>query len=412
MILITPLLDYSVTPDSLLAEMWQSVAPVYPLLGLCGGYALVMFFNPLRQTLGDGFRCIGRYKRIWLTFALLGFGYFVFQFATFTPIRNWADLDPNQVVSLPNWYWPRFVEIWRETPLPALEGVAGIFDNATTTYPLSIVAAVLMIINWRGLHGALLHALRKRYRLWSYFIYVILLLSALASLFKPIVFWRLPEWSGLVSAAGLLRISATVDTVAFIFEYLFGVYIQVYLITVCLAWIKGVSFEEGELFRFAMRRFSYVLEWAGIVVVVSTLVVRLPLLLAYFTNIPGVLDYLPIERVFMSGLIIAFCSVQISLALHNETLSDAIRAHGRFILENVGRFAWFLIICGIHFLGIMICDAIARSAIADRLGALFIWKFIFACLRGIVTGWLLASWVCLFRQCESGRANQEKWIQY
>jgi hypothetical protein len=412
MILITPLLDYSVTPDSLLAEMWQSVAPVYPLLGLCGGYALVMFFNPLRQTLGDGFRCIGRYKRIWLTFALLGFGYFVFQFATFTPIRNWADLDPNQVVSLPNWYWPRFVEIWRETPLPALEGVAGIFDNATTTYPLSIVAAVLMIINWRGLHGALLHALRKRYRLWSYFIYVILLLSALASLFKPIVFWRLPEWSGLVSAAGLLRISATVDTVAFIFEYLFGVYIQVYLITVCLAWIKGVSFEEGELFRFAMRRFSYVLEWAGIVVVVSTLVVRLPLLLAYFTNIPGVLDYLPIERVFMSGLIIAFCSVQISLALHNETLSDAIRAHGRFIRENAGRFAWFLIICGIHFLGIMICDAIARSAIADRLGALFIWKFIFACLRGIVTGWLLASWVCLFRQCESGRANQEKWIQY
>ena len=412
MILINPLFHSSVTPDSLLAEMGQSLAPVYPLLGLCAGYALVMFFNPLRQSLGDGFRCIGRYKRIWLTFALLGFGYFVFQFATFTPFRNWADLDPNQVVSLPNWYWPRFVEIWRETPLPALEGVAGIFDNATTTYPLSIVAAILMIINWRGLHGALLRALRKRYRLWSYFIYAILLLSALASLFKPIVFWRLPEWSGLVSAAGLLRISATVDTVAFIFEYLFGVYIQVYLITVCMAWIKGVSFEEGELFRFAMRRFSYVLEWAGIVVVVSTLVVRLPLLLAYFTNIPGVLDYLPLERVFMSGLIIGFCSVQISLALHNETLSDAIRAHGRFIRENAGRFAWFLIICGIHFLGIMICDAIARSAIADRLGALFIWKFIFACLRGIVTGWLLASWVCLFRQYESGRANQEKWIQY
>jgi hypothetical protein len=412
MILTTPLLQNSIPPDSVLAEMWQSVARVYPLLGLCGGYALVMFFNPLRQSLGDGFRCIGRYKRIWLTFALLGFGYFVFQFATFTPIRNWADLDPNQVVSLPSWYWPGFVEIWRETPLPALEGVAGIFDNATTTYPLSIVAAVLMIINWRGLHGALLRALRKRYRLWSYFIYLILLLSALASLFKPIVFWRLPEWSGLVSAAGLLRISATVDTVAFIFEYLFGVYIQVYLITVCLAWIKGVSFEEGELFRFAMRRFSYVLEWAGIVVVVSTLVVRLPLLLAYFTNIPGVLDYLPIERVFMSGLIIAFCSVQISLALHNETLSEAIRAHRRFIRGNVGRFGWFLIICGIHFFGIMICDAIVRSAIADRLGALFIWKFIFACLRGIVIGWLLASWVCLFRQCESGRANQEKWIQY
>jgi hypothetical protein len=385
---------------------------VYPLLGLCGGYALVMLFNPVRQALGDGFRCIRRFKRIWLTFTLLGFGYFVFQFATFTPIRTLADLDLNQVTSLPSWHWPRFLEIWRETPLPALEGVAGIFDNATTTYPLSAVAAVLMIINWRGLHGALLRALRKRYRLWSYFIYLILLLGALASLFKPIVFWRLPEWGGLVPAAGLLRISATVDAIAFIFEYIFGVYIQVYLIAVCLAWIKGVSFEEGELFRFAMRRFSYVLEWAGIVVVVSTLIVRLPLLLAYFTNIPGVLDYLPIERVLMSGSIIAFCSVQVSLALHNETLGEAIHAHGQFIRKNAVLLGWFLIICGIHFCFIMICDAIVRKAIADRLAALFIWKLIFACLRGIITGWLLASWVCLFRQRESGRVNQEKWIQY
>src|SRR6266516_6662059 len=392
--------------------MWQGVARVYPLLGLCGGYALLMFFNPLRQALGDGFRCIGRYKRIWLTFALLGFGYFVFQFITFTPIRNWADLDPNQIVSLPNWYWPRFVEIWRETPLPALEGVAGIFDNATTTYPLSIVAAVLMIINWRGLHGALLRALWKRYRFWSYFIYFTLLLSGLASLFKPIVFWRLPEWGGFLPAAGLLRVSATVDATAFIFEYLVGVYIQVYLITVCLAWIRGLSFEEGELFRFAMRRFSYVLEWAGIVVAVSALILRLPLVLAYFINIPRVLDYLPIARFLMSGLIIAFCSVQISLVLHNETLIEEMRAHIHFFQKNAGRLAWFLVICGIHFYGIMAFDAILRGAIADRLGALLLWKFSFVCLRGVVTGWLLASWVCLFRQCETGRIHQEKWIRY
>ena len=385
---------------------------LYGLLGLGGGYALVMFFNPVRRALADGFRCAGRYKRIWITFALLGFGYFVFQFVTFTPVRDWSDLDLAQIASLPQWYWPRFTEIWKETPLPALEGVAGIFDNATTTYPLSVVAAVFMLVNWRGLHGALVRALRKRYGFWGYLVYLILLLSALASLLKLIVFWRLPEWSGLVPAAGLLRISATVDATAFIFEYLLGVYIQVYLITVCLAWIKGVSFEEGELFRFAMRRFSYVLEWAGIVVAVSTLIVRVPLVLAYFTNIPGVLDYLPIARVLMSGLIIAFCSVQISLALHNETLIEAMRAHVQFVRQNAGRLGWFLTICGLHFLGIMICDAVIRSAIADRLGALFLWKFSFAFLRGMITGWLLASWVCLFRQCENRRINQEKWIQY
>jgi len=385
---------------------------VHPLLSLCGGYALVMLFNPVRRALLDGFRCIGRYPRVWLTFTFLGFAYFVFQFVAFTPIRGWTDLDLSQVASLPKWYWPQFVEVWRETPLPGLEGVAGIFDNATTTYPLSVVAAILMIINWRGLHGALLRALRKRYRFLGYLIYLVLLLRAVASLLKPIAFWRLPEWSGKVPAAGFLQISATVDAVAFIFEYLLGVYIQVYLITVCLAWVKGVSFEEGELFRFAMRRFSFVLKWAGIVVFVSMLIVRLPLLLAYFTSIPGVLDYLPLERAFMSGLIIAFCSVQISLTLHNETLSKAIRAHAQFIRQNPGRLGWFLIVCGIHFFFIMTCDAIVRSAIADRLAALFIWKFIFAFLRGIITGWLLASWVCLFRQCEARRVHEERWIQY
>jgi len=392
--------------------MLSSLPRVYPLLGLCGGYAIVMLFNPVREALRDGFRCIARFKRIWLTFVLLGFAYSVFQFATFTPIQNSADLDLNQVTSLPSWYWPRLAEVWRETPLPALEGVAGIFDNATTTYPLSVVAAVLMVVNWRGLHGALVRALRKRYRFWSYFIYLILLLSALASLFKPIVFWRLPEWGGAVPAAGLLQIFATVDAVAFIFEYLFGVYIQVYLITVCLAWVKGVSFEEGELCRFAMRRFSYVLKWAGIVVLVSTLIVRMPLLLAYFMHIPNVLDYLPLERVVMSGLIIAFCSVQISLALHNETLGAAIRAHRQFIGANAHRVGWFLFICGMHFFFIMACDAIARAAITDRLVVLFLWKCIFVSLRGLITGWLLASWVCFFRQCETDRIDWESRVRY
>ncbi len=392
--------------------MLSSLPRVYPLLGFCGGYAIVMLFNPVRQALRDGFRCIARFKRIWLTFVLLGFTYSVFQFATFTPIQTSADLDLKQVMSMPSWHWPRFAEVWRETPLPALEGVAGIFDNATTTYPLSVVAAVLMVVNWRGLHGALLRALRKRYRFGSYFIYLILLLSALASLLKPIVFWRLPEWGGMVPAARVLQVSATVDAVAFIFEYLFGVYIQIYLITVCITWIRGVSFEEGALFRFAMRRFSYVLKWAGIVVLLSTLVVRLPLLLAYFMDIPDVLDYLPLERVVMSGLIIAFCSVQISLALHNETLAAAIRSHRQFIRENAGRFGWFLLICGIHFFLLIASDAVVRGAIGDRLVALFSWKCIFVFLRGLITGWLLASWVCLFRQSETGRVEQESWIRY
>ena len=395
-----------------LAEIWQNMPRLYPILGFLCGYVIVLLFNPVRLALRDGFRCLLRYKRVWLTFVLLGFAYFVFQFSTFTPIQSTADVDLTQITSLANWHWPRFIDIWQEAPLPALEGVAGIFDDATTTYPLSAIAAVLMLINWRGLHGALVDALRKRFRFWGYLVYLIVLLSAIAALLKPVVFWALPIWGGLLPAAELLQISASVDAVAFIFEYLFGIYIQVYLIAVCFAWIRGLSFEEGELFRFGMRRFSYVLEWAGIVVLVSILIVRLPLLLAYFMNIPDVLDYLPIERVVMCGLIIAFSSVQISLALHNETLREAVRAHRDFIRNNLSRFGWFLLICGIHFFFLTTADAIVRGAIADRLIAMIIWKSIFVFLRGFITGWLLASWVCLFRRGETGQVYQQAWIEY
>jgi hypothetical protein len=392
--------------------MWSDVPRVYPWLGLCCGYAIVLLFSPIRLALRDGLRCITRFKRIWLTFVLLGFAYSVFQFATFSPLQRPSDLDFSQFFAPGSWEWPSFLEVWREVPLPALEGVAGIFDNATTTYPLSVLAAILLLINWRGLHGALFRALRKRYRVWGYAIYLVLLISVLATLLKPIAFWRLPEWGGVVPAARLLQLSATVDAVAFIFEYLLGVYLQVYLITVCLAWIKGLSFGESDLFQFAMRRFSYVLEWAGIVVIVSTMIVRVPLLLAYFMNLPGVLDYLPLERVIMSALIILFCSVQISLVLHNETLRAAVRAHWQFIRRNASRFGWFLLIAAQHFFFLIACDAIVRGAVADRVVAVIVWKIIYVCLRGLITGWLLASWVCLFRQCETARANQETWIRY
>jgi hypothetical protein len=385
---------------------------LYPVLGFLSGYIIVLLFNPVRLALRDGFRCLLRYKRIWVTFVLLGFAYFIFQFSTFTPIESFAQIDLTQLFSIANWHWPTFMEIWNEAPLPAVEGIAGIFDNATTTYPLSAVAAVMMLINWRGLHGAMVNALHNRFRLGGYLLYLILLFSAVAALLKPIVYWALPIWGGLLPEADVLQVSASIDAAAFIFEYLFGVYIQVYLIAVCFAWIRGLSFEEGELFRFAMRRFSYVLEWAGIVVLLSMLILRLPLLLAYFTNIPDVLDYLPIQRAVMCGLIIAFSSVQISLALHNETLREAFRAHREFIRNNLGRFGWFLLICGIHFFFLTTADAIVRGAIADRAIAMIIWKSIFVLVRGFITGWLLASWVCLFRRGETGHVYQQAWIEY
>jgi hypothetical protein len=385
---------------------------IYPLLGLIVGYILVMLANPLRLAFRDGFRCIARYERVWLTFALLGFAYFIFQFATFTPISSISEIDLRQILSIPSWNWPQLGDVWREAPLPALEGVAGTFDNATTTYPLSVIAAILLLFNWRGLHATLWRALRKLYGWWSILIHAVLLASVLAALGKPLLYWKLPAWNDQISTAHLLKISAAIDAVSFIFEYFVGIYIQVYLITVCLAWIKGLSFGERALFAFAVRRFSYVLEWSGIVVLVSFVVVRLPLLLAYFVNIPDVLDYLPLQRFFMSVFILLFCSVQISLVLHNESLRDAMGAHFQLLRRDLRRVVWFLLIGALNFFLILVLDAFIRAAIADRAMAMIVWRTVFVFIRALVTGWLLASWVVLFRQCETGRINQENWIRY
>jgi hypothetical protein len=59
-----------------------------------------------------------------------------------------------------------------------------------------------------------------------------------------------------------------------------------------------------------------------------------------------------------------------------------------------------------------LADVIIREAAVDRPLALMAWKVVFILARSFVTGWLLASWVSFFRQCEAGQVNREAWIQY
>src|SRR5213083_1618030 len=125
---ITPSLQHSNTSLHLLA-----LTRLYPIAGLLAG-----------------FRCIARYERVWLTFALLGFAYFVFQFVTFSSVPSPSEIDFAEIIAFSNWNWSPLADVWHEVPLPAIESVAGIFDNATPTYPLSALAAILFLVNWRG----------------------------------------------------------------------------------------------------------------------------------------------------------------------------------------------------------------------------------------------------------------------
>src|SRR4029453_15044139 len=175
-----PILQFSLPPSLL------------PLLGMLGGYVVVMLTSPVRVALRDGFRCIMRFKRLWLLFALLALAYAAFQFVVFSPLQSSADLRLEQFAFWESWHWPLFSQVWRESLLHMVESVAGIFDAAATTYPLSFLAALLLIFNWRDLHRSLIRALRKQFGRPGWLIYFGVLLSAFASLLKPLIYWQLP----------------------------------------------------------------------------------------------------------------------------------------------------------------------------------------------------------------------------
>src|SRR4051812_29414620 len=172
----------------------QTTSRIYPLIGVSVGFVLFFLGHPIWTALRDGFRCIARYERVWLVFALLGFAYFVFQFVTFGAVPSPSEINFREIVSITDWNWPPLSDIWRDAPLPTLEGLAGIFDNAATTYPLSALAAILFLVNWRGLNRTLWRALSKLYRWWSIPIYLVFLISTLAALLKPLVYWRFAAW--------------------------------------------------------------------------------------------------------------------------------------------------------------------------------------------------------------------------
>jgi hypothetical protein len=66
----------------------------------------------------------------------------------------------------------------------------------------------------------------------------------------------------------------------------------------------------------------------------------------------------------------------------------------------------------VHFFFLTVADAIVRGAIADRLVAKILWGLLYVFIRGFITGWLLASWVCLFRRGETGQVYQQTLIEY
>ncbi len=413
------------------------------LAGALGSYLLLMFTNPVRASLRDGFRCVRRYRKIWTILALFGFCYALFQLAlrifyfyvlseSERPSFEWSFVwafpqSPpriGEVHSLGDWWLvlrsdPRMLLI-KESALNAAEAVAGVFNNVITTFPFSAIAAILLIGNWENHHVTLRNALRKRFGRLGWLVYGAIMVCAVAATFKPVLFGpSLPVLNRVAPGLLLLRWFSFIDWLSFLFEYLFGVCVQIYLILMVYVWVRGLTFTPAHLLDFAIRRFSFVVKWAAVVMLVSALLIDLPRIYAllFHFNDPADVDrtftYIDwVARPLLALFLIAAATVQITLTFHSESLRKALRDHVSFLRRNWWEFLWFLLVAGLHFFLLNFVNQTIVLGFREESSATLIWNFVYPLLAAFVSGWLLATWVCVFKRCETGRLHPDDWIKF
>jgi hypothetical protein len=309
----------------------------------------------------------------------------------------------------------------RDAVLPAIESVAGIFNNLVSTFPLASVAAVLLLTNWDGHQMVLQRALRRRFAVWGWVAWAGILLGALAVIGK-VLLYAAPPILNLEGNLALLwfQWSPVIVWIAFLFEYFFGVCIQIYLILIGYCWVRGLTFDHPRLLDFAIRRFSYVLKWAAVVVILSSLFIDLPLILKNFSPFQtwltvddATLDRrVQLARAGLAGFLLIFPTMQITLTFHSESILKALHDHAQFLRRYWWRFGWFLILAGVHFYLFVALNLLLGRALGDGTAPGVAWSLLAPWLNGVVGAWLLASWVCIFRSCDHDRALQENWIKF
>jgi hypothetical protein len=340
---------------------------------------------------------------MWIWLSILGLVYLMFQVLqayqfgegdfSVKSLLYWPAIKPNNLGASAARAW-----------LPALEMLAGLFNQAVVSYPTSALAAFLFLINWRGYQMQLLRAAKGRFGRWWLAVYLGLVFCALAAFSKPIfslsIYWLNKYFDGFL----LLRVGAVIDWLSFQFEYLFGLVIQILLVVLTFVWIRGLNSEPGRTFEFALKRTVFAAKWAGVVLLASFLLIHLPLLISYwwitqqtdFTN--AVIHYIDqTARPLISVALILFCSIQISLILHNETLREAVHEHAQLARRHWFRMLAFLVVVGLHLFAFTWTNELIVQAFPKYSVPNLLFSALFTLGRAFLAAWFLASWVCLYR---------------
>jgi hypothetical protein len=389
----------------------------------------------VRASLRDGIRAVRRYPTLWVAFGVFGFTYALFQLgirvylSTVLPTGEQSLFLWSRAVYRPEWSWfvglrdslwylPHFMipAIARAAVLPALDGVAGLFNNLVSTFPVASLAALLFLVNWKGHHGVMVKALHRRFGRLGWFIHGGMVGCALAAFAKPLLYF-LPQF---VNPELWFRWSPIAAWLAFLFEYLFGVCIQVYLLLLSYCWVRGINFRHSDLLDFAIRRFSSVFRWAVVVMILSSVLIDLPLILKnfapfteWFGSDPGTIDRRSLfARLLLDLCVLSCATVQVTLTFHGESLGRALRDHLHFVWRNAWPLAWFITIAGLHFYLLHLINLLVQTGAGDGTALWLAWTLFFPWLAGGLGAWFLAAWLSFFQRADTGRLHDEEWIKF
>jgi hypothetical protein len=161
----------------------------------------------------------------------------------------------------------------------------------------------------------------------------------------------------------------------------------------------------------ALRRFTCVLQWSALVLLLSLVLIEAPLILknfptfaAYFPETELFARRLSIARMLVAAVVIAAAGVQVSLALHASSWKRAWREHLHMARRAWWPLAWFLIIALFHcFLVRAVQENVSRG-VGEGTALWITWSLFSPWLLATVSAWLLASWVCVYQRFARGEA--------
>lgn len=380
----------------------------------------MMRTNPVRESLRDGWLVVRRYPTMWVILGLFGFAHAAFGLGTRAylaailpkeegPVFVWvreAWRDPKLwLAGSPEslWWLPanECARVIRESLLPAIESLGGLFHNLVTTFPLSALIAPILLLPWTNRMQVLRKGLGRRFGKLAWLIYFVLMIAAVAAIAKPIGY-ATPQ---ILPPLIWTHWGQVVVSVAFAFEYLLGVGVQVFLILVAFAWIRGLSFQRDALAEVAIRRFVVVLPWSALILLLSWLLIDLPLMLK---NFPATAPYFVEADIFnlwlrwaragLTGLILLAAGVQVRLALHSTSWRQALREHFHMMLRAWWPFGWFLVIALLHFFFWTAFRESVLRGVGEGTALWVAWRLLSPWIAGAIGAWLLASWVCVYKR--------------